>query len=103
MTGLVRKCLGSMVIMCFITTAASAETWAVWKRNISTPGTVLVAPLGSLSDPWNIDSVWHENSKGAWKKACWLVRNGDLLGRRYLSPRMESGEVTCDSNCNCKF
>ena len=93
-------CLFGLVL---IPISASAQNWAVWKHNQSQPGAVAVAPVGKLKGPWAVDSLWYANEKGAWKKACWLVRNGDLYGRRYLSSSMSVGRVSCDLNCNCRF
>ena len=84
-------------------TAAGAADWAVWTRQDVQPGLVSVAPVGSLPPPWRVDSIWSANRKGAWKKACWLSRNGDIRGRRYISPEMMNGSVICDTNCNCRF
>lgn len=83
---------------------AGAQTnWAVWRHDASVPGQVGVAPAESIGAPRYIDSVWYADVGGAWKKACWLVRNGDIQGRRYLSPDMDAGSVVCDLNCNCRY
>ena len=94
-----------LCILCliFLPANAGAQNWAVWKHNATRPGAVAVAPLGQLSQPWTVDSVWHTDAKSAWKKACWLVRNGDLYGRRYHSASISGGLVVCDQNCNCRL
>tara|TARA_R110000850_G_scaffold273518_1_gene410070 strand:+ start:2676 stop:3161 length:486 start_codon:yes stop_codon:yes gene_type:complete len=83
--------------------AAAQADWTFWKHNSTSPGQVAVAQTGSLNPPWVPDSSWNGDLYGALKKACWMVRNGDISGRRYRSPQMESGQISCDANCNCRF
>ena len=94
-----------VALACFtvLVNSANADSWAVWTKNSIRPGQVTVAPVGSLHGAWQVDSIWLSDSRGAWKEACWLVRNGDIAGRRYSSADMSAGRVFCDANCNCKM
>ena len=93
----------SLVLSAGLVVQAGAQTdWAVWKLDSTYPGQVSVAPTGSINPPWYVDSVWHSDVAGALKKACWLVRSGDIQGRRYFSADMNAGRVVCDLNCNCQ-
>lgn len=83
--------------------AGASNGWAVWFHNQSSPGVVTVAPVGTLTAPWQVDSIWGNNARDAWKKACWLTKQGDLYGRNYSAPAMDQGRVYCDQSCNCRF
>ena len=86
-----------------VTSVAQAKSWAVVVQDQTRPAQVGVILLGTQLPPWRVDSVWHNNVNAAWKKACWLVRNGDIYGHRYHSSDMNEGRVNCDMNCNCHF
>ena len=90
---------GSSVVM----SDAQTKSWAVVVQNQTRPAQVEVTLLGTQQPPWQVDSVWHNDISAAWKKACWLVMKGDLVGRRYVAPQMQQRRVSCDANCNCKF
>jgi len=94
----------TLILVGSLADLAGAKTaWAVWLRNQSSPGIVTVAPPGTLRDPWQVDSIWPDGPGDAWKKACWLTRQGDLYGRQYSSPEIDSGRIACDQNCNCRL
>lgn len=86
------------------TAAAHGQSnWVVWKLDTTYPAQVGAAPAGNVTPPSYEYSAWNSDAAGAWKKVCWLVRNGDIQGRRYVSPEISNGHVVCDPSCNCVF
>ncbi len=85
-----------------VPTAAGQPGWSVWVHNEARPGEVTVAAPGSLRHPWRNDGGVFASRADAWKRACWLTRQGDIYGRRYAAREIEAGRVVCDANCNCE-
>jgi hypothetical protein len=98
--------IGSSLTLCLLLISAphsfaSDACWAVWIDKLRSPHPVTVASPGSLVAPWTLESAAFMNFSEAWKRACWLTRNGGVYGERYEAAELTSGRIVCDDNCNC--
>ena len=87
---------------CCAQSVGALQGWSVWVHNETRPGQVAVAAPGALQTPWRTDGGVFPSLAQAWKRACWLTRQGDIYGRRYTSKDVENRRIVCDANCNCR-
>lgn len=90
-----------MLVFAVAPAHGQSEDWAVWTNTHQQPHHITVAPLHQLPPPWELESEAFVSKYDAWKRACWLTKNGGIYGQKYESTEILNGQITCDNNCNC--